>query len=68
MSAAFAFGSENPADLLVNASCVTHFLAEAVVHLHQGNGGLSLSEDAASGLSMILQTVTNTISEALTRL
>jgi len=68
MSPTFAFGSDNPADLLVNACRVTNFLAEAVVNLHPGHGGLALSEDGASGLALILQTVNNTINEALTRL
>lgn len=63
-----AFGSDSPADLLVNASSVLAFLRQVAPALAEGNGNLGLSQDSAEGLSLILFAVEETIGAALTKI
>lgn len=63
-----AFGSDAPGDLLVNACSVVTFLRELAPYLAEGHGNLSISEDGANGLSLILFTVEETINAALAKI
>jgi hypothetical protein len=66
--AIFAFGSDNPADLLVNAAAVTCFLGNVAVNLHNEGREPGISQEGCQGLCQILAVVENTINEALNRL
>jgi len=62
------FGSNSPADLLVNAASVTRFLSDVALAFANDGGNIGLSDESANGLGLILTTVEATISEALTKL
>jgi hypothetical protein len=68
MSAVIGFGSNQPADLLVNAASVTRFLADVSGSFTSDNGELGLSDQAANGLCLILLAVEETITEAVKQL
>ena len=66
--AILAFGSDNPADLLVNAASVTRFLADVSPAFIDQGGNIGLGEQSVNGLGLILLAVESTINEALTRI
>jgi hypothetical protein len=66
--AILAFGSEAPADLLVNAASVTRFLADVSGAFTSDKGEIGLGDQSANGLCLILLAVESTINEALTRI
>ena len=63
-----AFGSDAPADLLVNACAVVTFLREVAPYLSGPGNNISIGEDAANGLSLILFAVEETIGAALQKI
>lgn len=66
--AVLSFGSDSPADLLVNAASVTRFLADVSPAFTDQGGNIGLGDQSANGLCLILLAVESTINEALTRL